>query len=172
MKGVIEVKRFLSIVVVMCCLLFFSVALAQASDLEFEVKSATVVDSVDTDLSLMATRGILMELKVVNKGDEVKLWPSDLSIGINNGTEEVRIPGFLLTNAVSDPEDDMGFRYFQGTSIRKGTRHFKVFFAELMNWQFISVLQSVQVEEAVLYFATPASGTFPVTYSIEAENEY
>lgn len=172
MKGVVGVKRFPSIVVVIFCLLFVGGALVQASDLQFEVKSATVVDSVDTDLSLMATRGILVEIKVVNKGDEIKLWPSDLSIGISNGTEEVRIPGFLLTNAVSDPEDDMGFRYFQGTSIRKGTRHFKVFFVELMNWQFMSVLQDVQVEEAVLYFATPASGKFPVTYSIEVDDEY
>lgn len=165
-------KRLPSVIVLICCLLFFGVALAQASNLEFEVKSATVVDGVDTDLSLMATQGILLEVKVVNKGDEIKLWPSDFSIGINNGTEEVRIPGFLLTNAVSDPEDDMGFRYFQGTSIRKGTRHFKIFFAELLNWNFISVLQTVQVEEAVLYFSTPASGKFPVTYSIEVDDEY
>ena len=160
-------KRFLRVTIVVFSILILSVALAHASDLTFHDQSAVIVDSVDTDLSLMNSTGLLVEIKVVNTGDEVKLWPSDFKVGIHNGTEELRVPGFIMTNAVSDPEDEMNFRYFQGATIRIGTRHFKIFFTEMMNWYNMTTFQDVQVEEAFLYFIAPASSKFPVTSALQ-----
>lgn len=116
--------------------------------------------------------GVLLELEVVNNGDETKLWPSDFSVGVRAENEEIRISGYLITNAVSDPEDEMAFRYFQGTPIRKGTRYFKVFFSEWMNWQLAAELNMRSIEEAILYFRTPISDTFSVTPLFEEEYDY
>lgn len=166
-------KKFPRVLAIMCCVLLLATGLVQANSLSFEVQSATVVDSVDTDFTAMNSRGVVVEVKVINTGDEVKIWPSDFSLGINDGTQDVRIAGFLLTNAVSDPEDEMNFRYFQGTSIRKGTRYMKVFFVEMMNWELAGVFQNGEFDEAVLYFATPASAKFTVTWEVETyEGEY
>lgn len=50
--------------------------MVEASDLKFNVQSAAIVNGVDIDISMMDTTGILVEIQVVNKGDELKLWPS------------------------------------------------------------------------------------------------
>lgn len=165
-----QMKRFSSIAVVLFCLLFLGAGFVQAADLEFEVLSARMTRSIDTDLGAMNDTGIVVEVKVVNKGDEVKLWATDFGIGVSNGTEEVRISGFFISNAVSDPEDEMGFRYFQGNVIRKGTRYFKLFFTEMMNLQFLDVLNQNEISEATLYFRAPASGKFPVESLIADED--
>lgn len=44
--------------------------------MKFNVQSAAIVNGVDIDISMMDTTGILVEIQVVNKGDELKLWPS------------------------------------------------------------------------------------------------
>ena len=161
-RGFFEMKRFPRAVLLLLCILVFGVATSEATELSFEVISAAAVKQVDTDLAPMESKGMLLEIKVVNTGGETKLWPSDFSVGFNNGEEEVRITGFLMTNAVSDPEDEMGFRYFQGTAIRKGTRYFKLFFSEIMNWQLMGAFDFMPVEEATLYFKIPITNKFDV----------
>lgn len=167
-------KKFMLVIfVIVCCLTGVNAGFVEAADLSFQVLSAAVVEKVEGDIFGTAEGvGVLLELEVVNTGDEIKLWPSDFSVGIRAENEEIRISGYLITNAVSDPEDEMAFRYFQGTPIRKGTRYFKVFFSEWMNWQLAAELNMRSIEEAILYFRTPISDTFSVTPLIEEEYDY
>lgn len=166
-------KSVLAIFVIVCCLAGVNAGFAEAADLSFQVLSAAVVDKVEGDIfGTTEGVGVLLELEVVNNGDETKLWPSDFSVGVRAENEEIRISGYLITNAVSDPEDEMAFRYFQGTPIRKGTRYFKVFFSEWMNWQLAAELNMRSIEEAILYFRTPISDTFSVTPLFEEEYDY
>lgn len=167
-------KRFSIIaLVLLCCVFGLGYGFAEAADLSFKVLSAAVVDRVEGDMfGTTEGVGVLLELEVVNNGGEVKLWPADFSVGVPTENEEIRISGYLITNAVSDPEDEMAFRYFQGTAIRKGTRYFKVFFSEWMNWQLAAQLDMRSVEEATLYFRTPISGTFSVTPLIDEGDGY
>lgn len=166
-------KSVLAILVIVCCLVGVNARFVEAADLSFQVLSAAVVDKVEGDIfGTTEGVGVLLELEVVNNGDETKLWPSDFSVGVRAENEEIRISGYLITNAVSDPEDEMAFRYFQGTPIRKGTRYFKVFFSEWMNWQLAAELNMRSIEEAILYFRTPISDTFSVTPLFEEEYDY
>lgn len=167
-------KKFMLVIfVIVCCLTGVNAGFVEAADLSFQVLSAAVVEKVEGDIFGTAEGvGVLLELEVVNTGDEIKLWPSDFSVGVRAENEEIRISGYLITNAVSDPEDEMAFRYFQGTPIRKGTRYFKVFFSEWMNWQLAAELNMRSIEEAILYFRTPISDTFSVTPLIEEEYDY
>lgn len=164
-------KKFFHVVFLTVLAVVLVSGLAFGSDLSFKVISAKMTDEVATDISPVNSMGIELELQVINNGPEVKVWPGDFGIGFNDGTQDIRIPGFFITNAVSDPEDEMSFRYFQGTSIRKGTRYIKVFFSDMMNWQLMFSLQEGNVEEGILYFMTPVSETFPVTPLPESEGD-
>lgn len=161
---------FLVFGLLLACIGWFSVV--SAADLTFVPLSAEIVEQIDADLGMGAGPGIVMEIQVVNSGDEIKLWPIDFSVGALSEGQEVRVPGYMITNAVSDPEDDMSYRFLEGTTVRKGTRYFKLFFYNMFDWQFYEKMET-GFDEATLYFRVPAADPIPIKcLEVEEPDEY
>lgn len=92
-----------------CGLLIIVVMLLSGSVMAVSDPSTAKITPLDTwyeegalgEWALFTQSGLVVEMKI-EATEEIRIWPSDFAIGYIVDDQEYRVPGYGITNAVSE----------------------------------------------------------------------